>query len=110
MVSWGLSGPVISTLKTFFEKAWFEAARPMASVASSIMRGSSLRFFSFPWKAVKLSASSIVKSSPGMILTVTFSAAVLRRTISVANRVHRLSLLGKGTSVIAYSTELFPAD
>jgi hypothetical protein len=43
-----------------------------------------------------------------MILVLIEGVGALRRTISVAKRVQRFSFLGKGISVIASRTELFP--
>jgi hypothetical protein len=45
-----------------------------------------------------------------MILVLIEGVDALRRTISVAKRVQRFSLLGNGISVIASRTELFPDD
>jgi hypothetical protein len=107
-VSCGRLGPIISTLSVSWLKVLlFEI--PMTSIASSIKAGSSLKFESCFLKLASCFRSSSDRLLDGKIVTDTFSAPRdRRRTICVANRVHRLSLRGKGISVMASRTEDFP--
>lgn len=61
-------------------------------------------------KALIDSYSAEERSTSRMTLIVKKLVGARRRIISVGYRVHKLSFLGKDTSVNASSTELFPAD
>jgi len=55
-------------------------------------------------------SASVLLSSLGTMATETPAVAARRRMTSVANRVHMLSLVGKGIPEIASKTELLPDD
>jgi hypothetical protein len=109
-VSWGLPGPDISMLNTSLLKAPLPWTIPIASCASSINRGRSPKFSRDPVNSSSFFRSFSSRLLSGRILTTTFVLVPRRRTICVAKRVQRLSLRGKGISVIASRTEDFPED
>lgn len=83
---------------------------PIRVVALSIKEGSSSKSEMDSWKASMWSRSAWGRSASGITLIVMASLVARRKIISVANRVQRLSFLGKRTSVRASRTELLPAD
>jgi hypothetical protein len=114
-VSCGRSGPQISMLNTSFVNArrvapLLMSPRPMAFVALSMRSGSSSKFVIESLNFVSSSFSFAERALSSMIFVAIDDFYERRSTISVANRVQRFSFRGKGISVMASNTELFPED
>ena len=106
----GCVGPESSTLRLSVLNT-LVSERPIISFALSMTKPrSGLLMSTAALKPRSLSLSSADLSGPGSMETLTETVVSRRRINSVANRVQRLSLVGKDMPEMASSTELFPAD
>jgi hypothetical protein len=114
--SCGLEGRHISMLRTSRAKARgvdsgslsFETL--MTTITSFIISGSSPKLLTERSKTLIFSFLAAGQALSRVILTVSDGILARRRLISVAKRVHRILLLGKGIPVSASRIDLFPAD
>lgn len=85
-------------------------SRPITAIAFVITSGKSLKLAMVSLKSLIVVCLEDGLSGSGMTRTMRRSLRPRRKVILVANRVYKLSFLGKGISVSASRTELLLAD